>query len=493
MRRFVTGAVKQAARALVYGILGGFVVLVVVFVVFLENRPDLKVWHKAELDAEFTADSPARSFEDYLAVEAQLFAQLDQRVFDLVQPEDRRQINRYHRGSLSDPARWSTDWNRTFEFSADRPSAGVLLLHGMSDSPYSLRHMGQRLRAEGAWVIGLRLPGHGTAPSGLVDVRWEDMAAAVLLAVRHLREKVSDRPLYLVGYSTGAALSVHYTLSALGDTTLPSITGLVLLSPAIGVTPTAALAVWQARLGHMLGLQKLEWLDILPEYDPFKYGSFAVNAGDQVYRLTGAIQTQLEAHGSTGALDRFPPVIAFQSVVDATVSTPALVERLFNRLPGGGHELVLFDINRMTDVEYVLAKDPKPYLEAMLDDASLPFTVSFLTNENEESRHVVVRRKRPDDPESSERSVGLTWPNELYSLSHVALPIPANDPLYGRSNSRKNRAIPLGNIALRGERGVLQIPAAAMLRLRWNPFYPYIERRLLEFVRLEEPLGVGTE
>ena len=39
----------------------------------------------------------------------------------------------------------------------------------------------------------------------------------------------------------------------------------------------------------------------------------------------------------------------------------------------------------------------------------------------------------------------------------------------------------IGKLALRGERGVLQIPAADMLRLRWNPFYSYMEQRLLEF------------
>ena len=119
--------------------------------------------------------------------------------------------------------------------------------------------------------------------------------------------------------------------------------------------------------------------------------------------------------------------------------------------------------------------------------------MSFLTNEHEESRHVVIRQKRPGDLERIDRSHELLWPDGLYSLSHVALPIPVNDPLYGRSNSRTNRTIHLGNLALRGERGVLQVPAADMLRLRWNPFYPYIERRLLEFVGLEVPLGVGAE
>jgi hypothetical protein len=65
---------------------------------------------------------------------------------------------------------------------------------------------------------------------------------------------------------------------------------------------------------------------ILPEYDPFKYGSFAVNAGDVVYRITGQIQERLGELGRTGALERFPRLLAFSSVVDATVSTRALVE-----------------------------------------------------------------------------------------------------------------------------------------------------------------------
>jgi hypothetical protein len=33
------------------------------------------------------------------------------------------------------------------------------------------------------------------------------------------------------------------------------------------------------------GLPKLAWNSILPEYNPFNYSSFAINGGDQVYRL----------------------------------------------------------------------------------------------------------------------------------------------------------------------------------------------------------------
>jgi len=484
MKSLFKRTVGYAIGAVLYGSVGALVVLVTVFVIYLDSRPDLKVWHLAELDAEFTADSPVADFDAYLALEERLFAQLDERVLANVDPPDRNVINRYYRDSLSDPGRWPRNWNRSFELSSEQPRAGILLLHGMSDSPYSLRSIGERLHAAGAWVIGMRVPGHGTAPSGLVEVRWQDMAAAARLAMRHLSTKVGDRPLFIVGYSNGGALAVEYALSALQDAELPRPEGLVLISPAIGVTPAAALAVWQARLGHLLGLDKLAWNSILPEYDPYKYGSFAVNAGDQVYRLTREIRDRLVKLGQSGELGGFPPVLAFQSVVDATVSSTALVDGLFGRLPPGGHELVLFDVNRVTDVEPLLTSDPAAQIEAMLQNMDLTFTLSFLANETEDSVQLVLRQRRVGENRVSESLSGLFWPEGIYSLSHVALPFPPTDPLYGGDESQRGPGLRLGNLALRGERGTLRLAASDMLRLRWNPFYSYLESRLLQFVGL---------
>jgi len=478
---------KHIIKALIYGITGGLVVLIIIFVMFLESRPELKVWHQVELDTEFTADSPVQSFEDYLAMEKQLFDQLDKRILNRIPTGDQNLINRYHRGSLSDPGRWSTNWNRTFELSTNKAKAGVLLLHGMSDSPYSLSSLGRRLHSAGAWVIGLRLPGHGTAPSGLLQVKWEDMAAAVRLAMRHLRTKVVERPLYLVGYSNGGALALHYVLSGMENSTLPKISGMVLISPSIGVTPIAALAKWQARLGRFLGLKKLAWNNISPEYDPFKYNSFTVNAGDQVYRITNEIRSEIESLGAAGKLNRFPPVLAFQSIVDSTVSSNAVVDGLFAKLPSGGHELVLFDINRLSEVEHVLIKDPKSSIEAWLNDPGLPFAISLVTNDSEKSRDIVSLNKKPGYYTITRKPLDMKWPFNIYSLSHIALPFAINDPLYGMIDSDDSSKIQLGNMDLRGERGILQIPAEDMIRLRWNPFYSYLEQRLLEFVRLAEP------
>jgi len=64
---------------------------------------------------------------------------------------------------------WPVNWNRSFVLPQEEPALGVLLLHGLSDSPYSLKALGERLNGQGAMVLGLRIPGHGTAPSGLVE------------------------------------------------------------------------------------------------------------------------------------------------------------------------------------------------------------------------------------------------------------------------------------------------------------------------------------
>ena len=493
MKRFTVRWFKRIFRILAYGAVGAVTVLAVVFVIHLESRPDLRVWHEAELDAEFTADGPVASFTDYLELEQRLFEELDARVVARVEAADRRLVNRFYRESLSNPRRWPSNWNRSFEFAVDSPRAGVLLLHGMSDSPYSLRALGTDLHQAGAWVTALRLPGHGTAPSGLVEVRWQDMAAAVRLAMVHLQEKVGDRPIYILGYSTGGALAMQYASAALKEPGLPKTEGLVMISPAIGVTSLAAFAVWQARLGHLLGLDKLAWNAILPEYDPFKYGSFAVNAGDQVYRLTVEIRSELDQLAASGDLDRFPPVLAFQSVVDATVSTSALVSGLFAHLPHVGHELVLFDINRHAEIERLLTRDPGLAVQSMLKDPELGFMLTLITNADKDSQDVVSLRSRPEGGAPERLPLDLAWPENIYSLSHVALPFPVNDPLYGVEEGRPAPGIRLGSLALRGERGVLQISAADMLRQRWNPFYSYIEQRVLEFMGLEVPAGARVE
>jgi hypothetical protein len=96
----------------------------------------------------------------------------------------------------------------------------------------------------------------------------------------------------------------------------------------------------------------------------------------------------------------------------------------------------------------------------------------------------VIRHKEAGSADVVEQPLGLGWPARVFSLSHVALPFPMEDPLYGFQKSEANPGIFLGDMALRGERGLLQISATEMLRLRHNPFYSYMEQHLLEFLTL---------
>lgn len=475
--------IRSVVRVLA-GMLAGIVIALLTGGLFLLNlKPDLSVWHTVELDEEFTTESGVLYFRDYLALEERLFTQLDQKVYARIRHGEKYAINRYNKGSLSDPNHWPTNWNRSFEMPGTQPVAGVLLLHGLSDSPYSLRRLGKTLSESGAHVLGLRIPGHGTAPSGLLKVKWEDMAAAVVLAMHHLQETLGDLPLYMVGYSNGGALAVQYTLSMLDNHSLPRINGLVLISPEIGIAKAAVLAVWQVRIGRLLGLPKLAWESIDMEYDPFKYNSFAMNAGDQAYRMTTAIQEQITEHTNSGLLSKLPPIMAFQSVVDATVRTQALIQGLLNRLPPGGHELVLFDINHLESGHALMDTDPRDRIIALLDKPTLPYRLTLLSNENDNSPKVALTQKNATSSNTTVLPISSAWPAGVYSLSHVALPFAPDDPLYGGDEAGDSPGIQIGNVVLRGEKGVLHIDPASLLRMHWNPFYDYLEQRVVQFIQ----------
>ncbi len=243
----------------------------------------------------------------------------------------------------------------------------------------------------------------------------------------------------------------------------------------VGDSPTP-----QERLGHLLGLEKLAWNSILPEYDPFKYGSFALNAAKQAHLITDAIQRRITKLGHDDSLKRFPPTLAFQSVVDATVEASVLVSGLFDRLPAGGHELVLFDVNRYSQIEPIMKRDPARWIGRMLKNREHSFTIAAVVNESEETERVAVHRKSPGAAEMEiEALPGLRWPHDVYSLSHVALPFPPDDPVYGGPDAGESPGIALGDIALRGEKGVLQVSGTDMLRLRWNPFHEYVAQRIV--------------
>jgi alpha-beta hydrolase superfamily lysophospholipase len=485
-RSILVSLLKHGALFLIYGMMGAVLAVIVGYTAYMVRGPALKPWHEAPLDAEFHArdGDQVRTLEDYVAVENRLFDQLRDSVYEQIPPGARRLFERYSSGSRSDPLAYRLDWNRTFELSAKNPLGAILLLHGLSDSPYSMRALALRLNSAGFDTLALRLPGHGTAPSGLLHVSWEDWAAAVRIGARHLRARIGvDRPLYIIGYSTGAALAVEYALARAGGEPLPHADALILLSPAIGVSPAAALAKWQARLARLPGLEKLAWQAVGPEYDPYKYTSFTINAAVQIHALTTVISSRMAALDSGKGVASLPRILAFQSAADATISIEALVNVLFARLAPADHELVVFDINRQVDAQSLLLPDTAARVDRLLSDAPRSFAVTVITNADPQSSEVVAVHRAVQDGSIMREPTGLKWPPGVYSLSHLAVPFPPDDAHYGAAKPKSLEGIYLGHPQLLGERGLLAIPASGLMRLRFNPFFAYMEQRVLDVVQ----------
>jgi len=353
----------------------------------------------------------------------------------------------------------------------------------MSDSPYSLRALAEALHRRGYWVVGLRLPGHGTIPAGLLDVRWEDMAGAVRLGVGHLAQHAPGAPIHLVGYSLGAPLALDFTLDAVEGRAGPVPASLVLVSPAIGISRAAAAASWKRRTSYVPGLRRLAWLNLEPEFDPYKYNSFATNAGEHVHRLTRDVSRRVARLARGGGADALPPILVFKSNADSTVDTGAVVRQLLGLLDPGRHELVLFDVNRMAAKSLLLVTDRRALDVRAIGNDRLPFAVTLVTNAHDETAAVVARRQEPFSSAASRvEDLHAEWPPGVISLSHVALPIPPDDPLYGVRPPENPGVLFLGQMSVQGERGTLRLSADWLLRLRHNPFYDCLESRAIEWI-----------
>lgn len=109
-------------------------------------------------------------------------------------------------------------------FGFDGGDDGLLMLHGFSGSPASLRPMGGWFAEQGLTVVGIRLPGHGTSLRDFARHPWPEWYEAVEAALDDLRGRCAR--VVVVAQSFGAALAVHLAAEHPAD-----VDGLALLSP----------------------------------------------------------------------------------------------------------------------------------------------------------------------------------------------------------------------------------------------------------------------
>ncbi|MBQ4848427.1 alpha/beta fold hydrolase [Pseudoalteromonas sp. MMG005] len=165
---------------------------------------------------------------------------------------------------------------------------GVLLIHGLTDSPYLFHDLAEQFFQQGITVRTLLLPGHGTAPSALVDVSQQQWRIATRYAVAAMLEDFDT--VYLGGFSTGGALLIDYLNQH--DLTVAEeakIKGLMLWSPASRAKSSMA---WAAQ--YMAWFK--DYMESSGDIDFAKYESFPFNAAAQVRNLMQRIQPEKLAY-----------------------------------------------------------------------------------------------------------------------------------------------------------------------------------------------------
>jgi carboxylesterase len=205
----------------------------------------------------------------------------------------------------------------------DGGPTGVLLCHGFTGSPQSLRPWAEYLAAAGLGVSLPRLPGHGTTWQEMARTRWEDWFAEVNRAFDELRSRSDE--IFVMGLSMGGCLALR-----LAELRRDAIRGLALVNPS--VTSDSAL--------QFAALQVLKY--VLPSVKGIASDIKKPGATEAGYD-----RTPLKAAASLPGLWRTTqqhlaeltqPVLVFHSETDHVVG-PASVRLLTSALPASQIEV----------------------------------------------------------------------------------------------------------------------------------------------------------
>jgi carboxylesterase len=128
-------------------------------------------------------------------------------------------------------------------FSADGGPVGVLVCHGFTGSPRTVRPWAEHLAAAGYTVRAPRLPGHGTTWQDLNTTGWPDWYGTAERAFDELSGRCER--VFVVGLSMGACLAFR-----LAQTKGDAVSGLVVVNPSLA--PDTRLFVLAPVLKHVV-------------------------------------------------------------------------------------------------------------------------------------------------------------------------------------------------------------------------------------------------
>jgi carboxylesterase len=185
---------------------------------------------------------------------------------------------------------------------------GVLLCHGFTGSPRSMRPWAEHLEADGFRVVLPRLPGHGTTWQEMNQTRWEDWYGEVDRAFTDLR--VECERVFVCGLSMGGGLAIR-----LAEQHGHAVAGVAVVNPSIGSADPRmrALPVLRHLVPSLAGVSG----DIaLPDVLEGGYDRSPLHAAWSLTLLWRDIQDNL------GRVDQ--PLLIFKSVKDRVVDELSL-------------------------------------------------------------------------------------------------------------------------------------------------------------------------
>jgi esterase/lipase len=195
-----------------------------------------------------------------------------------------------HRQFQTDNRADELSWNSPGEW---RPQGvaekGVLLLHGLGDSPWSFVDIAKQLAEQGFLVRTVLLPGHGTRPADMMGVSVDDWHRVVDEQMAILAK---DVPQVMVGgFSTGANLALEYALDH------DAVSGLLLFSPAFKSRAAGIdwVLPWLAPVKPWLR----QPVDGQAQQTPLRYTNVPTNGFAQYYRSSASVRAKLEKRAST--------------------------------------------------------------------------------------------------------------------------------------------------------------------------------------------------
>ena len=129
-------------------------------------------------------------------------------------------------GVIGAPAGLLEDWSAGG--SGKNKNIGVLLVHGYTGSPASMRPWAEYLNQRGFTVRVPLLPGHGTRPEDLNKVNWEQWPAKVEAELAELFKTCSK--VFICGLSMGAGTTLNVATRY-----SKRINGIILVNPMIHI------------------------------------------------------------------------------------------------------------------------------------------------------------------------------------------------------------------------------------------------------------------